>query len=99
MKAAKTILGIVLCLFLVGVAFELLPFVFAAIWQLLFFLIPVAFVGAIIFAIMWYRQAKEIERSRPRSRKELDSARRTVMAVVGELKPQIPIGTKMCVLR
>ena len=62
MKAAKTILGIVLCLFLIVVLIELLPWIFGWIWQLLFFVIPILFVGAIIYGIMRIRQTSEIER-------------------------------------
>ena len=59
MKAAKTILGIVLCLFLIVVLIELLLWIFGWIWQLLFFVIPILFVGAIIYGIMRIRQTSE----------------------------------------
>ena len=62
MKAAKTILGIVLGVCLIALLPELLAVIFAWIWQLLFFLVPVVFVGGVIYAIIRLRENAEIER-------------------------------------
>ena len=52
MKAVKTILGIVLCLFLVTIILDLMPLIFAFIWQVIYFVVPFLIVCAIIVGIV-----------------------------------------------